>query len=150
MSEEGSMVEESAESFYRSIMLRRVDGSTVSADIEGVEDDSTVESVARLTLRFSDRVVEASSERGFFDALRIVRVTLEKEGILLCCFGGGENVYPSPMQESMGFARLAYRNELGRQASSSDIVDIFDTDDSVRPATVEQQEDFHKRWLSSL
>lgn len=91
-----------------------------------------------------------TSREGFFDALRNVRKDLEKDGMLLCCFGASENVYPSGMQLSMGSAILAYKNTLGQPALRKDIVNIFDTDDSVKPSTVEQQKMFHERWGQSL
>lgn len=89
------------------------------------------------------------SENGFFDALRVVRGKLEKKRTLLHCFGASEDVYPSPMQEE-GPAAYAYRTRLGRHALTRDLVCIFDTDETVRPSTVEEQRIFHDTWLRSL
>ena len=104
----------------------------------------------RVTLKYAERVVSDESDIGFFDALRKLRLFLEQDECLPWCFGASEDVYPSPMQESMGPAILAYRTQLGQQASSEDIVNIFDADASVKPATVEQQRLFHQKWLQSL
>jgi len=54
-----------------------------------------------------------------------MRVELDREEILLECFGASEDVFPSPMQESMGSTLKAYRTRMGQQALTSDIVDIF-------------------------
>lgn len=104
----------------------------------------------RISLSYGDRREIAESDRGFFDALRRLRMELDKVGVLVCCFGASENVYPSPMQEAMGPAVLAYKNYLGKQAYSRDIVNIFESGEDMNPVTVEQQVVFHKKWLSSL
>lgn len=114
---------------------------------ESIEEDRVV---YKITVVHGGIVEVGESEHGYFDALRTVRRKLEKIGVLLSCFGASEDVYPSPMQESMGPALLAYRNRLGRQALAKDIVNIFDSDDSVRPATVASQKAFHVNWLKSL
>ena len=92
----------------------------------------------------------AESEVDFFEALKQLRLDLEKTGALLCCFGGTENVYPSGMQRSMGPAVLAYKMRIGSPALRQDIVSIFEADETVVPSTVEQQERFHRRWIASL
>jgi hypothetical protein len=74
---------------------------------------------------------------------------LETDGILLHCFGASEDVYPSGMQVSAG-GKKAYRMRLGAPTRRQDVVDIFASDDSVRPSTVEKQERFRERWLASL
>ncbi len=90
------------------------------------------------------------SKRDFFEALRQLRLDLEKSGALLCCFGASENVYPSGMQRDMGPAVGAYKMTLGAQALRRDIVNIFEADETVIPSTVEQQERFRERWFNSL
>lgn len=44
-----------------------------------------------------------------FDALVELRRCLERENIQIMCNGAGKNVYPSPMQFSMGNTRKAYK-----------------------------------------
>ncbi|MGJ4942846.1 hypothetical protein ACQR1W_19880 [Bradyrhizobium sp. HKCCYLS1011] len=104
----------------------------------------------RITLEQGAEIKIAESQVDFFDALIKLRLDLEKTGTLLCCFGASENVYPSGMQRSMGPAVLAYKMRLGSPTSRQDIVNIFESDETVVPATVEQQEGFHRRWGDSL
>ncbi|EKR10514.1 hypothetical protein LEP1GSC122_3861 [Leptospira kirschneri serovar Valbuzzi str. 200702274] len=39
---------------------------------------------------------------------------------------------------------------MGEQAKSKDIVDIFDCDNHLEFATVDEQEKFYRDWISSL
>jgi len=54
------------------------------------------------------------------------------------------------MQRSMGPAILAYKMRLGSPTSRQDIVNIFESDETVVPATVEQQAYFHRRWIDGF
>jgi hypothetical protein len=126
------------------------EGLRSSATISAEESHVGTELKYRIKVSYEGGMISEESEVGFFDALCKARLVLERQGALLCCFGASEDVYPSPMQEAMGPALLAYRTELGRQALSKNIVNILDSDVSVRPSTVEQQRAFHKRWLQSL
>lgn len=107
-----------------------------------------------VTLKFFDAsgklLAEASSHFSFFNAFLEMRIVLEQKNIALYCRGCEVDVYPSPMQESMGAPLLAYKNYLGRQALSCDIVKIFQCDEFIVPATVDEQKSFHRRWLESL
>jgi hypothetical protein len=134
------------------VVVRYPNGSEQSCSIVGREcvlDDGN--DGIQVTAKLQDsKVVEACSGKGFFDAIRHIRKTLEQEGIMLWCFASDEAVYPSPMQEAMGLNTLAYRNKLGQQARTADIVDIFRWDDSITVVSVDQQDAFHRRWLESL
>jgi hypothetical protein len=110
-------------------------------DKEGVELTAAIENTSPITV-FSDQSV--------FDALKKLRLKLEALGGMLVCFGTDEAVYPSGMQESMGFNMLAFRTTLGRPALDKDIVNIFESDESVKPVSVTAQEQFHERWIESL
>jgi hypothetical protein len=90
--------------------------------------------------------INAKSE-SFFNALLELRKELEKRSIQIMCNGAAENVYPSPMQLSMGVGRIAYKQYLGQQARKSDIVDIFDCDNSLNFVSIEAQLRFHNDWL---
>jgi hypothetical protein len=138
------------ERYTRNVEIVFNDGSRSIANLQADERLESGAMIYKVTVRQGSAVTTGESENGFFDALRRVRHELETENATLYCFGASEDVYPSPMQESMGPALLAYRNHLGQQARSTDIVNIFDTDESVRPSTVEQQRLFHERWLRSL
>jgi hypothetical protein len=126
------------------------DGNRIPAVIVAQEGVADGKDINRIELTYGGRTIRAESDAGFFDALQKLRIDLESHGHLLWCFGTSEDVYPSPMQEAMGPAILAYRTKLGQQALSKDIVNIFESDESIKPATVAQQRAFHARWLRSL
>ena len=87
----------------------------------------------------------------FWDALIKLRLQLEKENILIKCFGSCENVYPSAMALDMGNGQLAYKMKLKEPIKSKNaLVDIFAYDDSIIPVTVAVQEAFYNDWIKSL
>ena len=86
----------------------------------------------------------------YFDALNEIRKRLETDKKYPICFGTCENVYPSGMQLDMGVGRLAYKQTLGKQAVLIDIVDIFNSDDSCIPTSIEAQKVFHEKWIQSI
>ncbi len=108
------------------------------------------EDFVRIELTFNGKAFLATSERGFFHAFCEIRKRLEALGVLPLCFAACKTVYPSGMISSMGCGEQAYKLTLGRQAKSTDLVDIFDSSDDLRPTTVEQQERFYEKWIQSL
>jgi hypothetical protein len=52
------------------------------------------------------------------------------------------------MSRSMGAARKAYITQIGTPAT--DMVDIFDPVGPELVSTIEQQAEFHKKWVHSL
>jgi hypothetical protein len=129
------------------LMFNEEDRTPVDLNIEErVKYDNTLYTI---TLNINGETIAGTSEVSIFYALRNLRLKLENMGILLLCFGASEDVYPSGMQVSMG-AYSTYKMHLGKQALAKDIVNIFDSDDSVRPSTVEQQDLFHEKWIQSL
>lgn len=138
------------ETSSRKIAVIFADGSRQNIDIYTEEMIDGESMLYRISLRQDGKLKMAESKENLFDALRKLRIEFERSDVRLYCFGASENVYPSPMQESMGSAVLAYKTYLGKQAYSKDIVNIFDVDDSVNPSTVKEQEFFHKKWLDSL
>lgn len=136
--------------FEKTVALALADGSRTALDLNMEEVEKEGRTIYEVAAPYKGRTMSGMSDRGYFDALRKVRISLEQEGALLHCFGASEDVYPSPMRESMGPVLEAYCVRLGQQARSSDLVDIFDSDPTVRPATVEQQELFHQKWLAGL
>jgi hypothetical protein len=133
----------------RRVVGRLSDGTARAFDLSLEERIEGDESIYSICIEPDGKMMGLSPE-GYFSALKNLRIELEKIGILLVCFGASENVYPSAMQLSMGPAELAYRTRLGEQARREDIVNIFDSDESVSPATVEQQEKYNQEWLQSL
>jgi hypothetical protein len=133
----------------RKVAVTYPDGSDGFALVECAEEETT--DAIYLKIKFDNgQLVESFSDISLFDALRKARLQLEESSVSLLCYGSDERVYPSPMQQAMGVNTLAYRNKLGKQATSADIVDIFSYDDSVVCATVKEQESFHANWLRSL
>lgn len=86
----------------------------------------------------------------FFYALLNLRKRLENKNIQIICNGAAKNIYPSPMQMSMGSGRTAYKLYIGKQASNSDIVDIFDYDEDLEVTNIEEQSKYYEEWLKSI
>jgi hypothetical protein len=86
----------------------------------------------------------------FWEALKKLRINLEKENILIVCYGSCLNVHPSPTILNMGEGRQAYRLTIGEQAKKKNLVDILGSDNDVQPTTVKKQEDYYSKWLISL
>jgi hypothetical protein len=136
--------------FTGDIFVVLVGGSRSPARITADEIIEGNREIYRVALEHGTETRMAESEYDFFEALKRLRLQLENDGALLDCFGTSENVYPSGMQRSMGPAILAYRTKIGSPASREDIVNIFETDETVIPATISQQEFFHQKWMESL
>ncbi|MBR1281033.1 hypothetical protein JQ597_03165 [Bradyrhizobium sp. AUGA SZCCT0177] len=141
---------ESERYFSGEIVVVLADGSRRSARVTADEILEVDKEIYRVFFEQGAETKVAESEEDFFEALKNLRHDLEKTGALLHCFGASENVYPSGMQKSMGPAILAYRMHIGSPALRKDIVNIFDADQTVVPSTVEQQKQFHERWIKSL
>lgn len=141
---------ESERYFAGGITVVLADGSRVPAKLTADEVYAEGKEIYRISLEQGTEARTIESGVDFFEALKQLRQELEKTGALLYCFGASEDVYPSGMQRSMGPAVLAYKMRIGFPASRQDIVSIFEADETVVPATVEQQERFHRRWIDSL
>lgn len=89
-------------------------------------------------------------EENYFKALLMFREYLQKESLQLLCNGAMKEVYPSPMQMSMGCCRIGYIQEMGKQASNDNIVDLFEFEPSLTPSTIKEQLEYHNLWLSSF
>jgi hypothetical protein len=141
---------ESERYFSGDITIVLADGLRVPAKV--IADEIYVEGkeVYRISLEQGTEAKAVESGEDFFEALKQLRLDLEKTDALLYCFGASENVYPSGMQKSMGPAILAYKMRIGSPTSRQDIVNIFEADETVVPSTVEQQERFRERWIDSL
>ena len=113
---------------------------------EAPEDKNKV----KLELNYEANTVTAWSEDGYFRALCEIRKRIEPSNALIVCYGASENVYPSPMIESMGYSEKAYRLKIGMPALTADLVFIFDVGPDIIPSTVNQQKNFYELWLESL
>ena len=78
-----------------------------------------------------------------------LRKKLELNNIYLLCNASAINVYPSLMQKEFGGTK-AYKLQMGKQATLSDVVDIFDYDSELKIGSVKEQEEFFESWIESL
>jgi hypothetical protein len=85
-----------------------------------------------------------------FEAMTALRTELEGLGCLLLCAGARVDAFPSGMSRGMSGGRKAYITRLGLPAGSHDIVDVFDYAEPESIGTVEQQREFHEKWIASL
>ncbi len=86
----------------------------------------------------------------YFDALCLLRKYLESRSIQLMCNGAAKEVYPSPMQLSMGCCRTGYVQYMSKPALNKNVVDLFEFDESLTLCDIKTQEEYHKQWLMSL
>ncbi|MGF6098861.1 hypothetical protein [Pseudomonas sp. 18175] len=66
------------------------------------------------------------------------------------CKGAKINVMPSRMASQMSAGLIAYELTLGKQATSEDIVHLFDYEENNLTNNPQVQIDFFKKWLTSL
>lgn len=103
----------------------------------------------RLELRYAGEAIATTADT-FFDALIEIREVLEEQGLRPKCLGACQNVYPSSMIRSMGCGEMAYQLKDGCQAKMKDLVSIFDVEPEIIPVSVEEQEEYYRKWLKSL
>ena len=113
------------------------------------DNDNDNPKLARVTLQFLERQL-SSRNASFQIALRDIRGQLERDGILIRCYGCSRNVWASSMSGSMGRGVRAYKCFLGKKGDRRDLISIFDSGPDVDPCTLKDQEEFHKRWLASI
>lgn len=132
----------------RPVDILSPDKTTVHGTFLLQNEDRDNRKCALITLQYLNRQLSASNA-GYFHALMDIRLELEKEGILLKCYGASRNVWPSGMGLSMGGSK-AYKQFLGKQCDIRDLVSVFDSGSDIDPCTVEEQRQFHKEWLLSI
>ena len=96
-----------------------------------------------------ENMVYFSKSDNIFDSVVELRKKLELKNIYLLCNASVINVYPSGMQKEFGGTK-AYKLQMGKQATLSDVVDIFDYDSELKIGSVKEQEEFFKSWIESL
>ena len=96
-----------------------------------------------------ERTIYSSKSDNIFDSVVELRKKLELNNIYLLCNASAINVYPSGMQKEFGGTK-AYKLEMGKQATLSDVVDIFDYDSELKIGSVKEQEKFYENWIESL
>ena len=90
-----------------------------------------------------------SKSDNIFDSVVELRKKLELNNIYLLCNASVINVYPSGMQKEFGGTK-AYKLQMGKQATLTDVVDIFDYDNELKISSVKEQEEFYENWIESL
>jgi hypothetical protein len=75
-----------------------------------------------------------------FECLTVVRRSLERQGMRICCLGSRPDVFPSGMSSQMSGGRKAYRHHPGRRPTRADLVDVFDPASCEDVVTVDEQE----------
>jgi len=108
-----------------------------------------VERNCRLRCSYRGKQVEAVAS-DFFAALCDIRDRLGEERLIPFCYGASLNVYPSGMARDMGCGLKAYRFKMGQQATAADLVDIFAEGPDVIPASVENQRQHFREWMTFL
>ena len=96
-----------------------------------------------------ERAIYFSKSDNIFDSVVELRKKLELKNIYLLCNASVINVYPSGMQKEFGGTK-AYKLQMGKQATLSDVVDIFDYDSELKIGSVKEQEEFFESWIESL
>ena len=96
-----------------------------------------------------EKAIYFSKSDNIFDSVVELRKKLELNNIYLLCNASVINVYPSGMQKEFGGTK-AYKLQMGKQATLSDVVDIFDYDSELKIGSVKEQEEFYENWLESL
>ena len=96
-----------------------------------------------------ERTIYFSKSDNIFDSVVELRKKLELKNIYLLCNASVINVYSSGMQKEFGGTK-AYKLEMGKQATLSDVVDIFDYDSELKIVSVKEQEEFYENWIESL
>lgn len=84
-----------------------------------------------------------------FDCLRSLRSKLDPKGIKILCNGARVDAYPSGMLQGSGVPKV-YINTMGKTASFENLVDLFDEAPAGKIGTVEEQREYHDKWIESL
>lgn len=85
-----------------------------------------------------------------FDALKNVRLFLEREGWLLVCAGSRIDAYPSGMSRQMSNGRKVYLHEMNTKPGRSSVVDIFDNAPLEKIGTINEQHEYMEEWRNSI
>lgn len=125
-----------------------INKTKVITEYLSIDEDGTDEDMVELEITIGNNKIRCSCDN-HFDALKELRCHLEKDNIQILCNGAAKNVYPSPMQFSMGNTRKAYKTYLGTQARKEDMVDIFDSEEDLEFVSICEQARFNEIWANS-
>ncbi|WP_146999396.1 hypothetical protein [Leptotrichia trevisanii] len=96
-----------------------------------------------------ERTIYFSKSDNIFDSIVELQKKLELNNIYLLCNASVINVYLSLMQKEFGGTK-AYKLQMGKQATLTDVVDIFDYDNELKISSVKEQEEFYESWIESF
>jgi hypothetical protein len=103
-----------------------------------------------LTLRALDSRRWTAAGSTVFHAQMVLRGQVEPEGILLCCNGARENVYPSRLALSMADGEVAYQLRWGRRPSTRHLVEVLGLADCADVVTIQEQKAWFEWWSDSV
>lgn len=130
------------------IRLLTSDNTYLQAELHVWEIDKAKQTM-KFILEYDGKEIETISS-SYFWGLHPVRLELEKEGLLLVCYGASRNVWTSGMAESMGLSFKVYKLTLGQHPNRNDLVIIFNDGPDVDPVTLAEQKAFHSQWIESV
>jgi hypothetical protein len=128
---------------YQIFLVGGADDETANF-IEEVENG-----LCRLVCEYRGKAIFFDA-RDYFEALCGIRLELEKEGLIPFCYGASLNVFPSAMSRQMGRGKVAYKMEMGKQATKQNQVRTFEQGSDVIPSFVALQKEYFNDWLASL
>jgi hypothetical protein len=79
-----------------------------------------------------------------------LRSKLEVDDVFPLCYGARVECWASDVSRDTGWGRSVYVLEMGKEASTSDLVDLFDPASRDSVGSVAEQERFHREWEQSL
>lgn len=128
--------------------MRKVE---ISTETNGVVRKLLLECDRRdlsLTLILDNGVKKKYSAHDIYVCLGLLRADYPETRFL--CKGAKLNVHPSRMASQMAGGVVAYELQLGKSAELSDVVNIFDYEDTDITNDIQEQRDFYNRWLESF
>ncbi len=133
----------------KTIKLKKNESDIIEGALKLCEESQDDEDMVLVELTVNGNSISFQDEN-FFQAFQAFRRHLEEHHIQVMCNGAAINVYPSPMQLSMGVGRLAYKLNVGKQATAEDIVDIFGYQENLKFVRIDEQLNYYIKWSKSL
>ncbi|MCU1762193.1 hypothetical protein NTD84_21040 [Pseudomonas sp. 14P_8.1_Bac3] len=123
----------------------------IPTETRGVRDKAVIECDRRmlsLSLVMESGARKTYTAHDLYFCLGLLRADFPETKFL--CKGAKLNVYPSRMSSQMSSGLMAYELQLGKPAEPSDLVRIFDYEETGITTDIQQQRDFYKRWIESF
>lgn len=116
-------------------------GERQRADLLCDSDNTTI------TFVMANGYSQSYAGNDFYQCLGEIRK--EHRDVTFLCKGAKINVHPSSMSSQMTQGVKAYELTMGRNATRSDVVNIFDYEDKNLTNNPELQKQFFERWLDT-